>query len=999
MKRLAAILTICLMSAAAMAQNIKVSGTVLDNEGYPQIGAGVFEKGTTNGTVTDLDGQYVLTVPADAVLVFSFQGFSDVEEAVNGRTTVDVAMQLDSQFLEEVVVVGYGTQKSKDLTAPIVTVKGDELTKQTAANPMSALQGMVSGVQIVQSGAPGAAPSVKVRGVGSIGDYSSPLYVVDGAFVDNIDFLSSNDIESLTVLKDASAAAIYGVRAANGVILVTTKKGHKDHLSVSYEGYAGVQVPTNIMKLCNTSEYVQLINEANVSTYGWTPISESSFKGDTDWYAELVRPAFTTNHSIDLSGASDKTNYSVGLGYFYQDGIMSNCTNDYDRFNIRTRLDQTMTSWLKMGVNVVISRYRKHNYNSNAFYQAFINPPVYNIYNEENEAAYPEKFDSPQLWGFPNAYGNPVANAFYHNSKENGLKGVLSAYAEFTILPSKLNFKTTYNLDFGYYDQQNYTPEYNVGGSQSVSQSSLSKTFGYHTNQIIDNVLTYNDHKGASSFSVMLGQSTRMQYSSWMNGIAYAVPGFDEASKYLVNGSYKNQRVNDGAARYNGLSFFTRGTYSYKDKYLATVTLRADGSSKYQEKWGIFPSVGLGWNISDEDFMKGQNVVDYLKLRASWGMLGNDNVPANSAVTIGASGIGASAVFGDTVVDGVGAQTVYNNYLKWEVVNEANVGLDFGFCGNRLTGEFDLYNRITNNVVFYVPVAAGGGTTELLANNGKVLNQGIELSLNWADKKGDFNYNIGLNATVNRNSVLSLSGREYLPGGSVNGYSTRTQKGYPIGAFWGYKVDKVYASDGEVLQDQLDGFSQPSAMKAGYFKYKDIDGDGVVNESDKTYLGSPLPWLLMGINFGFDYKGWDFSMLLNLQAGNKILNAKRMHRGVFAQANFDKDFYKHRWTEDNTNTRYPSAEAAGASTIQQCNDFYLEDGTTLKINNVQTGYTFRGMKWAQSIRVYISAQRPLNLFGYKGFTTEIGGSPISSGIDDNVYPMQAIYTAGVTFKF
>ena len=996
MKRLATIFLLCLMSSALFAQNIQVQGTVLDNEGYPQIGAGVFQKGTSNGTVTDLDGRYSLSVPADAVLVYSFQGFSDVEEAVNGRETIDVTMNLDSQFLEEVVVVGYGVQKSKDLTAPIVTVKGDALSKQAAANPMSALQGMVAGVQIIQSGAPGAGPSVKVRGVGSIGDYASPLYIVDGTFVDNIDFLSNNDIESLTVLKDASAAAIYGVRAANGVVLVTTKKGSHDHLSVSYDGYAGVQVPVNIMKLCNTEQYVELLNLANSNTIDWTDRNAADYPGSTDWYKELVHPAATTSHALDFSGASDKTNYSVGLSYLYQDGIMNHSNNDYNRINIRARLDQQMTSWLKVGINSVFSRYSKHNYNGNAFYQAFINPPVYNVYNESNEAAYPEKFDSPQLYGFGNAYGNPVAFAKYCDDSDKGFKEVLSAYAEFSILPSKLSFKISYNLDYSQWDQQNYTPESYVGGSQGTSVSVLSKTFGYGVNQILDNVLTYTDRKGRNDFSVMLGQSTRSQFSSWLNGRVNSVPDFDDQSKYLVNGSYKNQTATDGASRYNGLSFFARGTYNYDGRYLATLTFRADGSSKYQQKWGFFPSIGLGWNISDEAFMKNQNVVDYLKLRASWGMLGNDNVPANSIVTVGSTGVGSSAVFGDTLVDGMGAQTVYQNFLRWEVVNEANVGLDFGFLDNRLTGELDLYNRVTDNVVFEAPIATGGGTVNLLANNGKVLNQGIELSLNWADKAGEFSYKLGMNATFNRNRVLELEGRDYIPGASVAGnYATRTMVGYPIGAFWGYEIDGVYASEGQALRDPV----SQTIKDAGYFKYKDQNGDNVINEEDKTYLGSAMPWMVLGINFGFNWKNLDFSILLNAQVGNKILNAKRMQRGTFTDANYDLDFYKNCWRDDNKSNVYPSPEAASTSFIQQANDFYVEDASFFRIQNVQLGYSFTGMKWAKSIRLYISAQRPLSLFRYNGFTTEIGGSPISSGIDSSVYPMQAIYTAGVNFNF
>lgn len=1002
MKRLVVLFAFILCITSMWGQTIKVEGSVLDSDGYPLPQAAVFIKGGTNGTITDLDGHYTIEVPSDAILVFSFQGYKDREEMVGGRSIIDVKLSVDSQLLEESVVVGYGTQKSKDLTAPIVTIKGGELSKQISSSPMAALQGMVSGVQIINSGAPGATPKVKVRGVGSISDYATPLYVVDGVFQDNIDFLSSNDIESLTVLKDASASAIYGVRAANGVIIVTTKRGSIDHLNINYDGYAGVQIPINIMPLANKNQYIELRNEANKNTIGWTPLDASAFPGDTDWYAELVKPAFTTNHSIDLSGASDNTNYSVGLSYFYQDGIMNHTTNDYDRINIRLRLDQKMTSWLKVGVNSVLSRYEKNNYNANAFYQAYLNPPVYNVYNEDNTEAYPVKFDSPQLYGFANAYGNPVAVAYYNNSGEKGLKEVLSTYAEFTIIPQALTFKTSYNMDFYFYDSHNYTPEYNVGGSQSVGTSSLSKTFGYGLNQILDNVLTYNGQVDKHRFSVMLGNSLRTQLSRSLSGTRNSVPYYDSASLYLINGSSRNQLSSDGGTRYNGVSFFTRGTYNYDEKFLATFTLRADGSSKYQQKWGIFPSVGSAWNLTEMDFMQDQHFFDYLKLRVSWGMLGNDNVPANSSAILGTSGMGASAVFGDTVYDGVGAQTVVNNYLKWEVVTEANVGVDFSTCANRLRAEIDAYDRITDNVVFYTPIAAGGGTANLLSNNGSVMNLGLEMSLNWNDSVGeDLSYNLGMNATFNHNEVTRLSGLElssydYVPGTSINGnYATRAAIGYPIGGFWGYKIDGVYASEKEALQDPVNQIIKD----AGYFKYHDVTGDGTINKDDITYLGSPLPWLTMGFNVGLNYKNWDFSMLVNAQIGNKILNLKRMQRGTFSEANYDLDFYKNRWTKENKSTSYPSAEAAGTSFIQTCNDFYLEDGSSFNINNIQIGYTFSGMKWARSIRAYVSAQRPLCLFGYNGFTTEIGGSPISSGIDNSVYPMQSIYTAGISVNF
>ena len=997
---LAAGLALCGLTAQAQYQ---VKGVVEDALG-PVIGATVMEAGTSNGTSTGLDGDFVLQVSkADAIVEVSCIGYA-TQSFTASAFPAKVILAEDTNFLDEVVVVGYGTQRAKDLTAPIVNVKGDELSKQVAANPMSALQGMVSGVQITQSGAPGAGPSVKIRGVGSIGDYANPLYIVDGAFMDNIDFLSASDIESLTVLKDASAAAIYGVRAANGVILVTTKKGETGRVRVAYDGYAGLQVPTNIMPMASASQYIEMYNLANPDNPFDTVYDTSKLSGEsTDWYRTMVRNALTHSHSLDLSGGTDKTNYSVGMSYFYQDGIMNYCTNDYNRLNFRARLDQTLTSWLKVGFNTVVSRYNRNNPNSSVYYQAFVNPPVYGVYNEENTDAYPVAFDSPQRYGFAAAFGNPAASAYYYHNTDNGVKTVFSAYAEATITP-KLKFKTSYNLDFSFADQQNYTPEHKVGGSQGTSVSTLSKTYSYGLYHILDNTLTYADKVGAHDFSAMLGQSTRMQYNGWITGTVHGVPDFDDASRYLRNGSYKNQSASDGASRYNGVSFFARGTYNYKEKYLATATLRADGSSKYQEKWGVFPSLGLGWNISDEDFMKGVRGLDYLKLRASWGMLGNDNVPANDINIAGTSGVDASAVFGDTLVDGMGAQTVYQNYLRWEVVTETNAGADFAMLDSRLSGELDWYRRVTDRVVFHAPIATGGGVATLLANNGKVLNTGVEFSIKWADKLGDLAYNIGMNATFNHNEVLALEGRDNIPGGEVNGVSsTLTQVGYPIGAFWGYQVDGIFQSKKETLEE---GVAKQSAAAAGYFRYHDFAGaddggpDGKITEADRVYLGSPLPWLMLGFNLGANWRNWDFSMVMNANIGNKIFNAKRLNKQVFGAGNYDYDFYIHAWSKDYPSDTYPSPKALTSGLMAQCNSFWVEDGSMLRIQNIQLGYTFKDLPGGGRVRVYASAQRPFTWFRYNGFTTEIGGSPIATGIDNSsVYPMQAIYTVGVNLNY
>lgn len=975
-----------------------IKGTVRAGDTGERLpGANVTVKGTVRGTITDLDGNFQIEVlPGDKTLVFSFVGFDDTEVEIGSLRVIDVTLNVKSTQLQEVVVVGYGTQKAKDLTAPIVTVKGNDLTKQVTSNPMNALQGKVAGVQIINSGAPGSGATVKIRGVGSIGDYAKPLYVVDGVFVDNIDFLSSSDVEELTVLKDASASAIYGVRAANGVILITTRKGKSGVPTVSYDSYVGLQVPVNILKMASKDQYITLLNEANENIPGYVPKNPADYPTTTDWYQELVRPAGMNNHNLDISGATDKTSYSIGGNFLYQNGIMD-AQNSYQRYNIRGRLDQQVNKRLKIGINTIISNYNKYNPNAGAFFGAYVNPPVYSVYDPTNIDAYPVKFGAPQKYGFGNQYGNPVASAYYADNFEKGNKEVFSIYADLDIIKDKLSYRAAYNQDKENWNQRYYTPQFYVGGSQGVTKSSLTKTFGNASKQIIDNLLTYKNSSDKLSYSLLLGHSIRMEKWETLSGYANSVPGYDDQSKYLINGSFRDRNAYDAAARYNGLSFFTRGTLNYSDKYLATVTFRADASSKYQQKWGYFPSVGFAWNVTQENFAWFNERFANLKVRASWGMLGNDNIPSNSSVILGQTGVGSSGVFGDNLVDGMGAQTVLQNYLKWETVTEIDLGIDYTLKNQKYFGEIDFYRRVTNNVVFYAPIATGGGIAELLGNNGKVLNTGVEFSLNYKDEiSKDLNYTLSFNTTFNHNEVLELQGREYIPSGYVRGnYTTRTAVGHPIGSFYGYEIESVYKSELDALRDPV---SQAIKDK-GYFKYKDQNGDKVIDEKDKVYLGSAVPWLIAGFDLGVNYKKFDFSLSITGQYGNKILNAKRMNRDVFSDGNYDEDFYKNRWTPSNKSTTYPSAEAYNSSFIQQANDFFIENGFYIRVQNIQIGYTTDKIPYVPKFRVFFTAQRPYTFFTYKGFTPEVGGSPISSGIDFNVYPMQAIYTLGVKLIF
>ena len=1009
--------TFCLCFALnGLAQEtINVSGNVSESgTGLPMIGVSVSVEGTILGTVTDMDGNYSIdNVPTNAFLSFTYLGMKDLRMAVNGKPVMDVVMAEDSQVLEELVVVGYGTQRVKDLTAPIAVVKQEVFERQATANPMQALQGKVAGVQVINSGAPGAGPTVRIRGVGSVGDYAKPLYVVDGVFVDNIDFLNNNDIQTMNVLKDASASAIFGVRAANGVVLVTTKNGAGGKPLVTYDGYVGWQVPVNIMQLANTSQYVTLRNEANYDwaaggyKTGYTPVTEAQYNGaDTNWYDALLQNALMHNHSLDVSGSTEKANYSVGANYMYQEGIVK-LNNDYNRLNIRARGDFQVSATAKVGFSALVSKYDQNRQDNNVFFQAFINPSIYNIYDENNTAAYPVKFGSAQSVGLGNEYSNPYAKAYYYHLYESGYQIVPSVYLELKFLQDRLVFKTQYSQDLRFINEREYQPQHFVGGSHGITASSLRKKSNEFTKEIFDNTLTFTDNINKKhQYSFMFGNSVRQEKNPWLEGTALNAPGESESEMYISNGSANDRFSSDGGSKDRGASFFLRGTYNYDNKYLATATFRADGSSKFQQQWGYFPSLGLGWVMTNEDFMQAMKNVEYLKIRASWGMLGNDNVPSNSAFIVGRPGTSSSGIFGDRLVDGVGAQTVYQNYLKWEVVTEIDLGLDFAAFKQRLNGTIDFYNRNTSNVVFNAPVAGGGGVAELLGNHGTVLNRGLEFSLTWNDRlKKDFDYSVGINLTSIYNEVTEIQGRPdgRVPGATVNSaIATYAVVGKPIGAFYGYEVAGVYQTQGEVYADP----TAPAWAGPGYFKYRDVSGpdgtpDGMINSYDMTYLGSPVPKLIGGMDFGLSYKNWDVSLALQGQWGNKILNQKRMNKGIFPTSNYDADFYDNRWTADRKSNEYPSAEALSNSEILKPNSFFVEDGSYIRIQTVQLGYTLP--KPASSvfpkIRIYVSAQRPYTYYTYNGFTTEVSGAPNQTGLDNAVYPMQAVYSFGVKAAF
>lgn len=1004
-------LCLCLLLAATtmFAQNLTVTGVVTEKAtGYPAIGVSVLVKGTTNGTITSMDGDYTLSnVPKNATLVFSYVGMTTQEVPVNGQTVVNVLMNEDTQNLEEVVVIGYGTSKAKDLTAPIAVIKADEITKHATSSPMGALQGKVPGVQITNNGQPGSGPSVRIRGIGSMNDDSQPLYVVDGMFFDNIDFLNNSDIQDLSILKDASAASIYGVRAANGVVLVTTKKGVLNRpATVTYDGYVGFQKATNVLKMANSEQYATMISEMGNETLQAVVNNAKSVWGtlpNTNWYDEILRTALTHNHSLDISGGTEKATYSVGASYLYQDGILD-AKNDYSRFNLRTKADYKAFDWLKVGANVVLSNSTQNLPNGEVWLAAFRTPSIIPVYDENSTLKpYPTKYASPAQVGLSEFYYNPVAQSEYYDSKNQSLRVMPSFYAQLDFLPeNKLFFKTAYSQDINIFQTRTYTPEYLVGGTQLQSTPKLKKQNDIYHSWILDNTLTYSDTFGDHGLTVMLGNSVRSENWRKLWGEATGVPGEHEEYYYLNQGNADGRTTGDDGTTYRGVSWFGRVSYDYKGKYLLSATMRADGSSKYQEKWGYFPSVGAAWNISEEDFMKDQKWVDYMKIRASWGKLGNDKIKASDGFASIKQEMGTSGVFGGSVVPGY-TNLVYFSWLGWEVVNETNVGLDFRTLNSRLTLEADWYYRLTQNAVINAPLPMGAGN--LLGNNGEILNTGVELSLNWSDKIGkDFSYFIGANLTTLHNEVKDLNGLSYLYGGTAE-FRTISKVGGELNAYYGHEIAGVYQNEAEIAADPI---AVANDLKPGDFKYVDQNQDGKIDDKDRVTLGSYIPNFTYGINLGFSYKNFDFSMVMQGVTGNQIVNRKRGDRRWHSELNYDADQVENRWTgEGSTNSYMSAAGSVNPWNIAKFNSFYVEDGSYFRIQNVQVAYTFPKKDFGKfkmpSVRLSLTADRPLTIFKANSFSPELGGvknedgtMPSSSyGFDERVYPLSSAYTLGL----
>lgn len=984
--------------------DIRVSGKVTGTGGAPLSGVSVTIRGTNAGTITDDAGDYAITVPNEnSVLIFSYVGYVMQEITVGNRTTINVSMVASANQLDQIVVVGYGTQRKIDVTGSVSQVKGEEISKQPSPNPISALQGKVAGVQITNSGAPGASPQIRIRGVGTVYGNANPLYVVDGVWFDDISFLNPADIENINILKDASSEAIYGIRAANGVVLITTKKGRNAKAVVNYNGYVGNQIVTNQVTMANGAEYAQMVNELD-AVGGVAPryANPQSF-GTTDWYHQILRNALTTNHQVSVSGGTERSTYNFSLGYLLQDGVVEK--NRFERYTAKLQNDFQVFSPLKIGYVVTGSMNKSTDIPGSIFHQLYAAVPIVPVYYKDGTYGDPNDFNVTSSANF-----NPQVTLDFFNQKSKNYRLAGTIYADLKFA-RHFTFRTNVGGDFGQNEVRNYTPVYVATLVQRNATSKLFLTDGRTRNWIVENTLTYDNRYGDHNLKVLVGQGAQSYSYRESTASAENVPNNSEGDYYLTLGT--NRNVTDFGALSRVASYFGRVNYSFQNKYLLTATMRADGSSKFSEsnRWGYFPSIGVGWVITEENFMNNQTIFNNLKLRGSWGKIGNMSVPANLSVLkvtqspqfIYVGGNGSTA-------PGANINTIVPPATYWEKGVGTDIGLEASLLNNKLYAEITFYNKKTENAIFDIPILGSLGTSgsTVIGNQATFQNQGFEFLVNWKSNalNKQITYSLSANLGINNNKVLAVSTGTnpiYQAVGTTgsNNWNTRTIVGQPIGQFVGLKVIGVFQSDAEVQNYvSKNGVVLMPNAKAGDLKMADINGDGVIDDKDRVVLGNPNPKYTYGFNTSFNYRQFDLALDFQGIGGVDIYNANLALR--YGTENFTQDFYKNRWHGSGTSNVYPSVYLAGGQNPRS-NSFYVEDGSYFRVRNVQLGYTLSPSitnRWKISkLRVYANAQNPLNFFRYRGFSPEVGGSPTRAGVDVGVYPLYATYNFGVNLTF
>jgi TonB-linked SusC/RagA family outer membrane protein len=983
---------------------LQITGKVTDENGSPLQGASVKIKGTSNGTSTDNAGSFSLNVADNAVLVISYVGYEAKEIPVGGRTDISVQLSPSIKVAEQVVVVGYGTQKRKDLTGSVASVSGNELAKQPVTTATEALQGKVAGVQIISSGQPNSLPTVRIRGTGSMLGGANPLYVVDGVITDDIRNINSADIVSMDVLKDASATAIYGMRAANGVLIITTKKGRVGKMIVSYDASLGIKEASHLVNMAGPNQYANYKNEANIY-YGTGDSLITSAKlragGNTDWFDAITRRGFWQNHNVSLSGGSDKVTYFLSAGYIGEEGIVQ--TNKFERFTLRSNNEYKISKAIKVSTLISYSRANLRDINLGVFNEAYRAAPYV-------ASKVGDQYGNTSL---SNNVGNPLISLDKSNS--SGIDNRLQSTVAIDIKPLKwLTFRSSFGSDLDFYSNTAYSYQFANSGSNSVffeqggnevsPKSSLNIARNNATRWVWDNTLTATKSFGLHNFTLLAGTTAEQFKFNSVTGSRTDVPA-DQNQWYLGTGTQASANNDNTGDKYTRNSYIGRLNYNYDDRYLLTATIRADGTSKFAagNHWGYFPSVGIGWNLTKESFLSSQTLFDNLKLRASYGQVGNDQIPSNTYLNI--ASIGLPYFYGQpgTQSNGIAFTQLPDPNVKWEVTKEYDLGLDFALLKNRLSGEIDYYDKKVSDALINIvinatlPDADGKYTT----NAASFSNKGVELSLNWKDRiSNKVTYNIGGNVAYNKNKITGLNGGQALSdGGNSQGFTTLSDNGVPIGSFYLLQFDGIFKNDAEIAA------SAQKDARPGDIRYKDISGpdgkpDGKITDADRAFSGSYQPKLTFGLNGGVTYESFDFNFGAYGTAGGKIYNGKKQSVGTDPRDNIETKIANGRWTPNNPSNTIPRASLG---TLPN-STYFLEKGDFLRINNVTIGYTLGDAMLSRyhisKLRIYATAQNLATITGYSGFSPEIpGDNPLNGGIEINAYPTTRTFAFGINLSF
>ena len=1061
-KRIYLLSLMVMMTLGMWAQSITVTGVVMaQDEPDPVIGANVMVKGSTTGTITDFDGNFSLQAKAGDVLQVSFMGYKTQEVKVTGSGPMRITLVSDNVQLQEVVAIGYGTMKKSDLTGAVTSVSADQLLKAPVAGLDQALQGRAAGVTVTSnSGQPGEGATIRIRGIGSATGQNDPLYVVDGVITGDIKWLSPTDIKSMEILKDASAAAIYGSRGANGVILITTKSGGEGKINISFDAYWGFQNRWKKMKVLGAKDFAEtelriqaMRNGAEEIAYyqqngfrAWLnmyklgnaditkiseyyPINFDYTNQETDWQDEVFRAnAFMHNYNLSFDGGSDKGHYALSASYFGQEGTIVG--SDYNRFTLRLNTDYKVRDWLKIGEHFsIVSSYGRNAMNNSSSAGASMISgalamapwdPVYYPQGSVNK-------NGKDISGYYSAGSNfknvtnPYQMAFNSEPNSRTERAVGDVFLEITPVQG-LTIRSAVSADYEVHRSRNFGwpniyTSYNASDKNYIN-SSMSRGL-----QLLEETtVTYAREIGKHNFSFMAGQ-TWSEYNYYsIGGSGAQILNPIPSNWYLSRATEDQTYASDGVSRTRRLSFLGRGFYSYDSRYMVTVNFRADASSKFtKQPWGFFPSVALAWRLSEEHFLKDLELdwLDNIKIRAGFGQVGNDGINSNSFQY--AMGSSVNVFYGyplgpdqdaGNATGGAAVLTLVDEDGKWETNQQWDAGIDFAFWNGKLSGTIDYFHRSTLDAILYVNAPAQVGNRYSLARNvGNILNTGVEISLNHENKVGAVHYNIGANVSFLHNELTKLNG-----GSPLWGDRTKTDEGMALNSFWGYNYEGIYQTDQEAL-DQLYQYDAGTiGVHAGDARYTDVNGDGKLDEDDKMVIGNPFPKLTYGLNFGIDFYGVDIQLFFQGAAGNKIYNAQRqMLEGDgsgYALADYMKDNVWVGYTDavqtamlnrgvnyfelENRNGTIPNP--LGSPTNTENSTRFIEDGSYLRLKNLQIGYTFP-LKWTQKfhcsrLRLYATASNLLTITKYKGYDPEVGG-----GVDYGNYPQSRTFTFGLNATF